>query len=109
MLVVTAQRLQGDLLEIAVVRQDQANVVVFDEVFFCDLDDILCPNELGLAGLGVFLFDVFELLGDHRLLLQFVREHLFKVCDLGLQALDLLDAVEDVFAVDVAKLDLGEA
>ena len=108
LLVVSAQGLEGDLFEVALTRQHEAGGVILGMLLLLvDLHGV-GRNDLGASGLAVFLFDLGQLLDDECLLLELVLERFLHVGDLGLEILDLGDAVDDILAVEVAQLDLGD-
>ena len=108
LLVAAAQRDQRDLLEVAVVGEDQLGVVVLHKVVRRGDLDLVVADELGLARFRVLFLDFGELFYDLGLDPEVVADGRLEVGDLGLEVLDLLDALHDVLAVEVAQLDLGD-
>ena len=59
-------------------------------------------------GEGYFLHHLLQLGNDDRAQLAAARERILQLGDLAFELVGLLGALEDVFAVDVAQLDLGD-
>ena len=60
------------------------------------------------SGLTVFFLDLGELGCDKCFELKLVGKYIFEILYLFLKSLDLLDSAEDVLAVKVAELDVGD-
>ena len=104
LLIRAAQRLMSDLFEISLFCQNNTAVVVFHRILDLDFFDLVGVYDLRAARLTVFLLDLGKLLNDECAYFQIVLDRFTKLVDLVLERFDILDAVYDVLAVQMAQL-----
>ena len=106
LLVVSAERLKRDLLEVALARHIQTDVVILYLVVLAIDDHVIYVDYLRTTGLTVLFLDLGELRGDERFLLELVGKYILYLGYFSLKSLDLVYAVDDVLLIEVAELDL---
>ena len=103
-----AQRLRGYLLEVALAREEERHGVVLDLLVLVRLLELGCVDDAGFPRRAVLLGYRLELVDDDRLELAAVVDDRFQLLNVALEFLRLGGALEDIFAVYVAQLDLRD-
>ena len=106
LLAVHAQRGGRDLLEIALPGQEDGDGVILHHSFFLVLLDLVAEHDGGAAGLTVLFRHLVQLVDDDLFHPLGIIQDLLQIVDLIPQGIRLPGALEDVFLVDVAQLDL---
>ena len=99
------QGLGGDLLEIALPGEEEGHGIVLHGLTLVELLDLVGIDDLALAGRGVLLVHLPELVRNDGPELPAIVQGGLQLLNLPLQLLGLGGALEDVLAVDVAQLD----
>ena len=103
-----AQALGRDLLQIALAGEEHGDGIVRHGLFLgaaLFLGQVV--EDLAAAGLAVLLCHVGQFLHDNFADAGRLCEDVVQISDVGFQLLDLAGALEDIFPVEVAQLDLG--
>ena len=89
-------------------RQKQRHGIVLDGVLLALGVLGIVVEDAGAAGLGVLFAHVLKLADDDLADARRARKRILKVFDLRLERCRLLHALQDILAVDIAQLDLGD-
>ena len=101
------QTLLCDFLEVAFVGDEQSHGIIGDLLFLClGLNLVNVINDFRLTGLTVLVGNGLQLLLDNSLQLAAAIQDLLELRNLLFQLGGCLGLLQDVFTVDIAKLDL---
>ena len=103
-----AQRERGDLFEVPFARKEQVDRIILHRFLLRRFGYIRGIGDDAAARRGVFLHHLLQLRDDDRAELAAACQRILQLGDLAFELVGLLGALEDVFAVDVAQLDLGD-
>ena len=103
-----AEALGRDLLQVALAGEEDGDGIVRHGLFFGAALFLgqAAVQDLAAAGLAVLLCHVAQLLDDDPADAGGLCEDVVQVGDVGFQLLDLAGALEDIFPVEMAQLDL---